>query len=75
MAQRKKFPASLKATPALETLKSQKTTNEIASIYQVHLKQVYEWKKQALVDGQVRRSLPGWIPGRSAGGGWLAQLV
>lgn len=75
MAQHQKFPASLKTTPAVETLKSQKTTNEIPSIYQVHPKQVYGWKEQALVDGQVRRSLPGWIPGRSAGGGWIAQLV
>lgn len=48
MAQRKQFAAALKAKVAIEAVKSEKTINQIASIYQVHPNQVYKWKKQAL---------------------------
>jgi putative transposase len=48
MTQRKQFPGALKAKVAIEAIKSEKTVNEIATIYQVHPKQVYKWKKQAL---------------------------
>jgi putative transposase len=48
MAQRKQFPGALKAKVAIEAIKSEKTVNEIASIYQVHPNKVYKWKKEAL---------------------------
>jgi len=48
MAQRKQFPGALKAKVAIEAIKGQKTTNEIASMYQVHPNQVCKWKKLAL---------------------------
>jgi len=48
MAQRRQFPGALKAKVALETLKGDKTINQIASMYQVHPNRVCKWKKQAL---------------------------
>ena len=38
----------MKAKVALEAIKGQKTANEIASEYGVHLTQIAQWKKQAL---------------------------
>ena len=46
--QRKRYSASLKAKVALEAIKGQKTTNEIAAEYGVHPTQITQWKKQAL---------------------------
>ena len=45
---RKSHPPSLKAKVAVEAIKSQKTTSQIAQIYAVHPTQVGGWKKQAL---------------------------
>jgi transposase-like protein len=45
---RKRYSAELKARVALEAIKGQKTTNEIASEYGVHPTQIAQWKKQAL---------------------------
>ena len=49
---RKQFTASFKAKVALEALKGEKSTSEIASHYKVHPTQVNQWKKQLL------RSIP-----------------
>jgi outer membrane protein assembly factor BamB len=46
--ERKRYDAALKAKVALEALKGQRTTNEIASVYGVHPNQVAQWKKQVL---------------------------
>ena len=46
--QRKRYSAELKARVALEAIKGQKTTNEIASEYGVHPTQIAQWKKQVL---------------------------
>jgi putative transposase len=46
--QRKRYSAELKARVALEAIKCQKTTNEIAAEYGVHPSQISQWKKQAL---------------------------
>lgn len=46
--QRKQYSADLKVKVALEAIKCQKTTNEIASEYGVHPSQISQWKKQAL---------------------------
>jgi len=45
---RKRYSAEIKAKVALEAMKGQKTTNEIASEYGVHPSQIAQWKKQAL---------------------------
>lgn len=45
---RKRYSAELKARVALEAIKGQKTTNEIASEYSVHPTQIAQWKKQVL---------------------------
>src|SRR6266480_3985412 len=46
--QRKRYSAELKAKVALEAIKCQKTTNEIAAEYGVHPSQISQWKKQLL---------------------------
>ena len=46
--QRKRYSATLKAKVALEAIKGQKTSNEIAAEYGVHPSQIAQWKKQAL---------------------------
>ena len=46
--QRKSYTAAFKAKVALEAIKGQRTTNEIASAYEVHPNQVTQWKKQAV---------------------------
>ncbi len=45
---RKRYSADLKAKVALEAIRGQKTTNEIATEYGVHPTQITQWKKQAL---------------------------
>ncbi len=45
---RKHFSADIKAKVALEAIKGQRTTNEIAAEYGVHPSQIAQWKKQAL---------------------------
>ena len=46
--QRKRYSAALKAKVAIEAIKGQKTTNEIAAEYGVHPTQITQWKRQAL---------------------------
>src|SRR5512142_3534522 len=46
--QRKRYSAALKAKVAIEAIKGQRTTNEIAAEYGVHPTQIAQWKKQAL---------------------------
>ena len=46
--QRKRHSAELKAKVALESIKGQKTVNEIASEYGVHPTHNAPWKKQVL---------------------------
>jgi transposase-like protein len=48
VGQRKRYSAVLKAKVAIEAIKGQKTTNEIAAEYEVHPTQITQWKKQAL---------------------------
>ena len=48
VGQRKRYSAELKTKVALEAIKGQKTTNEIAAEYGVHPSQITQWKKQAL---------------------------
>ena len=45
---RTKFKADFKAKVALEALKGDKSTAELAQIYGVHPTQVTQWKKQLL---------------------------
>lgn len=50
---RKKYPPSFKAKVALEAIKEQKTSAELASQYQVHPGQIRNWKaivSKGLVD-------------------------
>jgi transposase len=46
--QRKQYSVGLKVKVALEAIKCQKTTNEIAAEYGVHPSQISQWKKQVL---------------------------
>jgi putative transposase len=46
--ERNRYDAALKAKVALEALKGQRTTNEIAAAYKVHPNLVAQWKKQVL---------------------------
>ena len=60
---RKRYSKELKAKVALEAIKGQKTANEIASEYEVHVSQINTWKKQLLVavpevfSGKAERSV------------------
>ena len=45
---RKKYNKELKARIALDAIKGQKTTAELASEYGVHANQISIWKKQLL---------------------------
>lgn len=45
---RKSHPPSLKARVAVEALKAQKTTAQIAQMFSVHPNLVAKWKKHAL---------------------------
>ena len=42
---RKKYPPSFKAKVALEAIREQKTSAELASLYQVHPGQIRNWKR------------------------------
>ena len=43
---RKKFSKEFKAKVAFEAVKGQKTANQIATEYGVHVSQINDWKKQ-----------------------------
>ena len=47
---KKTFSAEFKAKVAIEALKGHKTTNELATEFEVHATQINSWKKQ-LLDG------------------------
>jgi len=62
MGERKRHSAAFKAKVALETIRGERTMNELAGLYQVHPTQISAWKKQALsglpelfADGRSRR--------------------
>lgn len=46
--QRRRHSAEFKAKVALEAIRGQRTSNEIASAHGIHPVQVAQWKKQAL---------------------------
>lgn len=46
--QRKRYSAEFKAKVALEALREQKTANELASEFKVHVSQIADWKKTAI---------------------------
>ena len=48
MSQRKTHTAEFKAKVALEAIRGEKTSSQIASQYQVHPAQISQWKKQLL---------------------------
>ena len=48
MKKRKQYSAAFKAKVALETLKEEKTTAEIASQYEVHPTLVNNWRRELL---------------------------
>ncbi len=50
MTKRRRFTAEFKARVALETLRGDKTVQEIAARYKVHPNQLSAWKRQA-IDG------------------------
>ena len=45
---RKSYSASLKARAALESIRGERTLNEIASSYGIHPTQLRQWKKEVL---------------------------
>jgi transposase-like protein len=49
-ANRNRYPAEFKVRIALEAVKGQKTTNQLASEYGVHATQIGLWKKQLLAE-------------------------
>jgi len=50
LKKRKRYNKDFKGKVALESLKEQKTTNDIALQFQIHPNQVVTWKKQ-LIEG------------------------
>ena len=48
MGERKRHGAAFKAKVALEAIRGERTTNELAGVYQVHPSQIATWKKQAM---------------------------
>ena len=46
--QRKSYTNQLKAKVALEAIKGQRTINEIASDYELHLNLMNQWRRQAI---------------------------
>ena len=66
---RKNHPPSLKAKVAIEAIKAQRTTTQIAQMFGVHPTQVGGWKRQALaglpdVFGNGREQIRQRIEGR-----------
>jgi transposase len=66
---RRKFDSGLKARVALEALREQKTTSQIASIHSCHTSQVAKWKKTAV------SGLPGLFSSASDTAGLDEKLV
>ncbi len=50
---RKKFTSEFKAKVAIEALKEQKTTAELAVQFDVHPSQIVQWKKQFLENSSL----------------------
>ena len=50
---RKSFTSEFKAKVAIEALKGHRTTNELASEFDIHPTQVNAWKKQLLEGGKA----------------------
>lgn len=50
---RKKFSSEFKAKVALEALKEQKTTSELAAQFEIQPSQIQLWKKQFLENANV----------------------
>lgn len=48
--QRRRHSAEFKARVAVEAIRGERTSNEIASAYGIHPVQVAQWKKQALAE-------------------------
>ena len=48
VGKRRRHGAELKARVVIEAVKGEKTINELASLYQVHPKQIGAWKRKAL---------------------------
>ena len=70
MSRRKRYDGQFKAQVAIEAIKNQQTTAQIASEYSVHPNQVSQWKKQVL------DQLPQlFTPGRSKSTADSDQLV
>lgn len=49
---KKRFTSDFKAKVAIEALKGHKTTNELASEFEVHATQINQWKKQLLEESK-----------------------
>ena len=47
MAKRRKYPAELKATVALEALRGEQTMAEVSARYNVHPNLIANWKRKA----------------------------
>jgi transposase-like protein len=61
--QRKQYTGTFKAKVALETIRGQRTVQEIASSYGVHPNQITKWKQQ-LVAGAADVAPPAAPAGR-----------
>ena len=61
MAQRKRHSPEFKAKIALEAIREQKTSGQIAGEHEVHPTQVSQWKKEALeyLSGAFGKGPPG----------------
>lgn len=49
---KKRFTSDFKAKVAIEALKGHRTTNELASEFEVHATQINQWKKQLLEESK-----------------------
>ena len=52
---RKKHSGAFKAKVALEAVKSERTLNELAGHFEVHPRQVVQWKRQPCGIGSIRK--------------------